>query len=98
MTVAIFAKSYKEAQSYISPLMIIVILPALVSFVPGIELNMQLSFVPLINICLSIREALMGNINWLYVGVIFGSTALYAAFAIFVTHRMFQKESVLFRT
>jgi sodium transport system permease protein len=98
MTVAIFAKSYKEAQSYISPMMFIIILPALVSFVPGIELNLQLAFVPLINICLSIREALMGNINWLYVGVIFASTALYAAFAIFVTHRIFQKESVLFRT
>jgi len=98
MTVSIFAKSYKEAQSYVSPLMFILILPALVSFVPGIELNVQLAFVPLVNICLSIREALMGNINWLYISIIFISTALYAAFAIFITHRIFQKESVLFRT
>lgn len=98
MTVSIFAKSYKEAQSYVSPLMIIVIMPALVSFIPGVELNLKLAFVPLVNICLSIREALMGNINWLYIFIIFISTALYAALAIFVTHRMFEKEGVLFRT
>lgn len=98
MTVSIFAKSYKEAQSYISPLMIVIILPALITFIPGVELNLELAFVPLVNICLSIKEALMGNINWLYISIIFISTALYASFAIFVTHRMFEKEGVLFRT
>ncbi len=98
MSIAIFAKSYKEAQSYISPLMILVILPALVSFIPGVELNLELSFLPLVNICLVIKEALMGNINWLYITIIFISTVIYAAFAIFVTHRMFEKESVLFRS
>jgi len=98
MSVSIFAKSYKEAQSYVSPLMIIVILPALVSFIPGIELNLQLSFVPLINICLIIKEALMGSINWIFISIVFISTALYAAFAIFITHRLFEKESVMFRS
>jgi len=98
MSIAIFAKSYKEAQSYISPLMILVILPALVSFIPGVELSLELSFLPLVNICLVIKEALMGNINWLYITIIFISTVIYAAFAIFITHRMFEKESVLFRS
>jgi len=98
MSIAIFAKSYKEAQSYISPMMILVILPALVSFIPGVELSLELSFLPLVNICLVIKEALMGSINWLYITIIFVSTVIYAAFAIFVTHRMFEKESVLFRS
>jgi sodium transport system permease protein len=98
MSICIFAKSYKEAQSYVSPLMTIVILPAMVTFIPGIDLNLKLAFVPLVNICLSIKEALMGNINWLYIAIIFLSTFIYAAFAIFVTHRMFEKESVLFRS
>jgi len=98
MSIAIFAKSYKEAQSYISPLMILVILPALVSFIPGVELSLQLSFLPLVNICLVIKEALMGNINWLYIMIVFISTVIYASFAIFITHRMFEKESVLFRS
>jgi len=98
MSISIFAKSYKEAQSYVSPLMILVILPALVSFIPGVELSLKLAFVPMVNICLSVKEALMGNINWLYIAIIFISTVIYAAFAIFVTHRIFEKESVLFRS
>ncbi len=98
MSIAMFAKSHKEAQSYVSPLMFIVILPSMVSFMPGVELNIQLAFVPLVNICLSIKEAMMGSVNWLYIAIIFISTVIYAAFAIFVTHRLYEKESVLFRT
>ncbi|MCD6162274.1 MAG: ABC transporter permease [candidate division Zixibacteria bacterium] len=98
MSIAIFAKSFKEAQSYTSPLMIIVILPSLVSFIPGIELNLQLAFVPIVNICLVIKESLIGTIEWLHVFIVFFSTSIYAAFAIFITHRMFEKESVIFRS
>ena len=98
MSISLFAKSYKEAQSYISPLMIAVILPTLVSFIPGIELDLKLAFVPLINICLIIKESLMGNINWLYVMIVFLSTTVYASFAIFISHRLFEKESVIFRS
>jgi sodium transport system permease protein len=98
MSIAIFAKSYKEAQSYLSPLMTIVILPALVAFLPGVELDLKLAFIPIVNICLCIKESLMGHINWIYVAIIFITTFIYASFAIFVTHRMFQKESVLFRS
>jgi sodium transport system permease protein len=98
MSICIFAKSYKEAQSYVSPLMTLIILPSLVGFLPGVELDFKLALIPIINTCLSIKEALVGNINWLYIAVIFGSTLAYAVLAIFVTHRMFEKESVLFRS
>ncbi len=96
MAISLSAKSFKEAQSYVTPFMMVVILPSLVSFIPGIDLNIGLAFIPLANICLSIKEALLGNINWLYISIIFLSTALYAAFAIFVAHRLFEKESILF--
>jgi len=98
MSISISAKSYKEAQSYVSPLMMVIILPALVSFIPGVELDIRLAFVPLVNVCLAIKEALLGNFNLLYIAIIFTSALIYAAFAIFVTHRMFEKENVLFRT
>lgn len=98
MSISIFAKSYKEAQSYVSPLMTLIILPSMVAFLPGVELDMKLALIPVVNICLCIKESLMGHINWLYVAIIFITTFIYAAFAIFITHRMFEKESVLFRS
>jgi sodium transport system permease protein len=96
MSISLGAKTYKEAQSYVTPFMMAVILPALVSFIPGIDLNLGLAMVPMINISLCIKGALMGDIKWLYVAIIFFSTALYAAFAIFIARRLFEKESVLF--
>jgi sodium transport system permease protein len=96
MSISLAAKTFKEAQSYVSPFMMVVILPALVSIVPGIDLNLGLSLVPLVNVALSIKGAMMGNINWLYIVIIFFSTAIYAAAAIFVAHKLFERESVLF--
>ncbi len=98
LSVALFAKSYKEAQSYVSPLMFVVILPAMVSFIPGIELNWALSFVPIVNISLATREVLLGTFHWEQIALIFVSTIIYASFSIFVTKRLFEKEGVLFRT
>lgn len=98
LSVSLFAKSYKEAQSYVSPLMFVVILPAMVSFIPGIELNWGLAFVPIVNISLAAREVLLGTFRWEFIGLIFLSTFIYASFSIFVTKRLFEKENVLFRT
>jgi sodium transport system permease protein len=98
LSIALFAKSYKEAQSYVSPLMFVVILPAMVTFIPGIELNWGLALVPIINTSLATREVLMGTFHWAQIGLIFVSTFIYASFSIFVTKRLFEKEEVLFRT
>ncbi|NIM99287.1 MAG: ABC transporter permease, partial [candidate division Zixibacteria bacterium] len=98
LSVSLFAKSYKEAQSYISPLMFVVILPAMINFIPGIELDWALAFVPIVNVSLASREVLLGTFRWEFIGLIFVSTFIYASFSIFVTKRLFEKEDVLFRT
>ncbi|PJA26187.1 MAG: hypothetical protein CO189_12310 [candidate division Zixibacteria bacterium CG_4_9_14_3_um_filter_46_8] len=97
MTISLFAKSYKEAQSYITPAMFVVILPAMVSFIPGVELDFKLSIVPIVNVSLVAKEALMGNFRWGYLVSVFLSTALLASIAVFVAKRQFEREEVLFR-
>ena len=98
LSLALYAKSYKEAQSYISPLLIVIILPAMASFLPGLELSVGIAFIPVINISLTLKQVLLGSYEWGYIGLIFLSTAVYAGFAVFVTRRLFEKEQVLFRT
>lgn len=98
LTIALFAKSYKEAQSYISPLMIIVILPAVASMLPGVELNARLAMVPILNTSLVSKEIVSGTYHWKYITMIFASSCAYAAAAIFIAVKMFQREDVLFRT
>lgn len=98
LAIAVFARNYREAQTYLGPLMFVVILPAMASFIPGIELNTRLALVPVLNVSLMAKEVLAGNYNWPLIGLIFGSTCVYAAVALFLAVRQFHREEVLFRT
>ena len=98
LALALLARSYKEAQSYLQPLMIVAILPAIAAMLPGVELNAKLALIPILNVSLVSKEILTGNYPWELIGLIFASTCVYAAAALFVAVRQFQRESVLFRT
>lgn len=98
MTISLFAKSYKEAQSYVSPLMILVILPAVASLLPGVELTSKLALIPILNVSLLCKELVTGTYHWNYIVTIFLSTCVYAAVALFLAVKMFQREDVLFRS
>lgn len=97
-SVCLFAKSLKEAQSYVTPMTFAVIVPVAIGVLPGIDLNFKLALVPILNISLICKEMLSGVWHWGYIGVIFGSTALYAAAALALCVRMFRSEGVIFRT
>jgi sodium transport system permease protein len=98
MTVALFAKTHKEAQTYISPLLILVVLPAVAAVLPGIELTPTLALVPVLNIALASKEMVAGTFPVLPLTLIFLSTCAYAAVALAVTVRMFNREGVIFRS
>ncbi len=97
-TVSLFAKSFKEAQSYAGPLILVVIMPLVIGILPGIDLNLPLSLVPLLNISLVCKEMLSGIWHWGYIAIIFASMALYAGAALAVAVAMFRRENVIFRT
>ena len=98
LIIALFAKSYKEVQSYLTPLTFIVIIPAVASLLPGVELNARLAVVPILNTSLICKEIVTGTYHWNYIALIFASTCVYAAAALFIAVKMFQREDVLFRS
>ena len=98
MTVALFAKTYKEAQSYLTPLTFVVVIPAVASVLPGVELNPKLALIPILNTSLVCKEIIAGTYHWNSIALIFASTCVYAAVAIFIAAKTFQRESVLFRS
>jgi sodium transport system permease protein len=97
LAISLFAKSYREAQSYLSPLTILVMLPAVVSVLPGVELNTALSLIPVLNTSLVSKEIVAGTFHWHYIALIFGSSCAYAAASLWVAVKLFQREDVLFR-
>lgn len=95
--ISLFAKSFKEAQSYVSPLIIVILMPAIIGMLPGVELNAKLALVPILNVSLVSKELVSGVWHWGYLGLIFGSTCIYAGIALALAVRMFNREDVIFR-
>jgi sodium transport system permease protein len=97
LAVSLFAKSIKEASSYASPMIIVIIVPAMMGLLPGLELNARLALVPILNLALASKELVSGVYHWPYLALIFGSTCAYAAAALAFCVRLFNREDVLFR-
>jgi len=96
MTISLFAKTFKEAQSYLTPMTFVVIVPAIAAVLPGIELTSKLALVPILNVSLLCKELVTGTYHWNYIALIFFGTCFYAGIALFLAVKMFQRESVLF--
>lgn len=90
--IAVRAKSFKEAQSIISPLNIVIIMPAMVGFFPGIELNEITALIPVVNIVLATKELIAGTLEWHLVLMAFGVMVSLATIAVFLSYRKFESE------
>lgn len=93
--IAIRAKSFKEAQSIISPLNMLVVLPGMVGFFPGIELNYVTAVIPVINVVLATKELIAGTLELQYVALAFGVMVTLAVLVVLQSHRKFESERSL---
>ncbi|QHJ13694.1 ABC transporter permease protein NatB [Paraglaciecola mesophila] len=97
LSISIYARSFKEAQSYMGPLVIFVIIPVMVALMPGVELKGGWSWVPLTNVALAMKELVKGTMDYFQLIAIFGSTALIALLLLGFCVYWFKQEKVLFR-
>ncbi|TNE70212.1 MAG: ABC transporter permease, partial [Bacteroidetes bacterium] len=91
--IAVYAKSFKEAQSVITPLNIVMVLPAMVGFFPGIELNAVTASIPVVNIVLATKELIAGTLDKWLLTISIGVMVLLAVSAVFVSYKRFDKET-----
>jgi len=95
---SIFARSFKEAQSIITPLNIAIIFPALIGTLPGIELDARTALVPILNVSLATKDMLAGTINPVYLLEVYVSLFLLAALSLWGCVKWFNREETLFRS
>jgi sodium transport system permease protein len=91
--IAIYAKSFKEAQSTITPLNFIVVLPAMVGFFPGIEYNIKTACIPIVNVVLATKKLVAGDLDLGLLTLSFIVMFLLAGVAIFISYKRFDKET-----
>ncbi len=91
--IAVYAKSFKEAQSIITPLNIVMVLPAMIGFFPGIELNVATASIPVVNIVLATKELIAGTLDFGLLALSFGVMFVLAVFAVLISYKQFDKET-----
>jgi sodium transport system permease protein len=97
LSISIYAKSFKEAQSYMGPMTILVVIPVMLSMLPGVELKGGWAWVPLTNVSLAMKELIKGTMDYYQLFAIFGSTVVIAGALFAFCVYWFNQEKVLFR-
>ncbi len=98
LTIALMARSFKEAQSYLTPLIMMVIFPSLLGGLPGMELTPVLSLVPIFNSSQLLKLILQGEAPMLPAILTNAANVTYAGICFAIAVRSFNDEKVLFRT
>ena len=98
LAIALMARSFKEAQSYLTPLIMLVIFPSLLGGLPGMELTPVLSLIPIFNSSQLLKSILQGDVPLLSFVITNLSNVAYAALCFLLAVRSFNNEKVLFRT
>ena len=96
--IALFARSYKEGQSYLMPLLIVVIFPALMGGLSGLKMTPLLCVIPIFNASQMIRGILLGEASTANFAIMTAANLVYAGVAFVIATRQFENESVLFRS
>jgi sodium transport system permease protein len=98
IAICIFARSFKEAQTYIAPLSIVLIIPAIfLQFADFLARGSQIYAIPVIGSMLTILDVVKGLLVWPHALTAIGVNLLFAAVMVVFALSSFRREQVLFR-
>jgi sodium transport system permease protein len=99
LTICTWARNFKQAQNYITPLYLIIMLPAMViqimqTFVPP----SYFYAIPVLNTMLAMKEIFMGKLDWNHLSTVTFSSLVFIAVAFKFMVNTYNREEVLFRS
>lgn len=92
--ISVYTKSFKEAQSIITPLNVVVVLPAMLGLFPGIELNYLTACIPILNIVLTTKSLIAGNLDYILLAISFLIMLSIAVAAVFFLFASLEKKLI----
>lgn len=96
MIVCAFAKSFKEANNYVTPISLVVMLTGYVGLVPTIELTSTTALIPVVNICLLIKNLLVFKYDFTLIVLVLLSNIIYAFVSVWILAKIYNSENILF--
>ena len=96
IAIASMSKSFKEAQSALTPLTFIAFFPGMIVFMIDISNNAILSLIPFINFSMIFTDVTNNNLNILYLILMIISTIVIITIVITYIIRQYKSEKILF--
>jgi sodium transport system permease protein len=93
---AVRASSFKEAQNTLTPVYMVVLVPAMLPMFPGLDFSPLMAVIPVAGVSFFFRDLMTGDAHALTGALVLGSSAAYAALALVFAARTFGSEAVLF--
>lgn len=87
------AKTFKEAQSKATPLIMLLIFPLVIAMLPGVEFTWTTVFIPVLNIGLGVKEIMAGTIDMVQYAAMLVSLIGFAVLAIYFSYKKFADEN-----
>ncbi len=94
MILAAFARTFKEGQSMVTPVILLVIFPVLLLNDPSMTFTPALAGIPVVNVVLLLRQAIAGNVLWLQLGVTVLANAAAIAACLWLASRILRVEEI----
>ena len=91
------ARNFKEAQSLATPISFLIIVPAMMALIPGVTLNWQTVWVPVLNVALATKAAVANTLEPAHLAAIVFSLTVLAFGAVAVSIRQFSQEATVLR-
>ncbi|NOZ22711.1 MAG: CPBP family intramembrane metalloprotease [Planctomycetes bacterium] len=98
LAISSMARSYREGQHYLTPVMFVALPLAMVVMVPNFDPPLYYSLVPVTNASVLLKKLFVGEYDGRFIAGVFFSTTVYAAAALHWAAQLYNREDVIFRT
>lgn len=96
LCVCIFARSFKEAQNYTTPVMLVFMFAGMAGMIPSISLDGATSLIPVVNVALLIVELFKFHFDMGMIAAVLFSNIAYSLLAVVIMTKLFRSEEILF--
>lgn len=96
LSICIFAKSFKEANNYSTPILLIFMFASMAGMLPNLTLTTKTALIPIVNVALFIKAVFELQFEWGNIALVFLSNVVYSIAAVMLMSKLFSSEDVLF--
>ena len=98
LLVSTYARSLKEANTYLTPVTLIpVLLSVITMYMEPSSVSMAMMNIPILNVVIVIKEIIFNQLNYVHLYMTIGWSIVYVIVSMIAAKMMYEKEEVIFR-